>query len=604
MDQGLKISYLGQCGFLLDFGHTRVVTDPYLSDYVDQAASTADWAWRRRYRPPTDLAALSPDLVLISHAHEDHMDPWTIGAYLRSGGKARFVCPAPEAGRLKAMGAADVIGARAEEPLCFGEVRVTPIACAHTEFHRDASGNYHELSYLIEGRGMCLLFGGDMSLYPGLEERLRAARPSLLLLPVNGRDELRTARGIIGNLTSGEAAGLAARLGAPFVPMHHDLYENNGCPMEEVERSALDAGALLRPLGPLQRLEPAPWPKVCVLGAGLSGRGFLARLLCGQAHITLIDEDRQLVDRLRQAGAFRVSGFDGRPIRTVGGYRALHTDDDACRQALDDCDVILSCVRAENAPRAGRWLQSVCRQKKPVVACENALDPAATLRLEDGWQVSSAAIFCTTVAGAGLDILSEDLDALVLSRERAPQALTGLSGFTLEPDFRQLMMRKIYTYNAASAIIAYLGAEKGYEQYSQAANDPDIDRELGLFYNAVNRSICEEYGVAPEAQERFAQRSRAKFQNPHILDSVARNASSPERKLSAHERIIAPALLILRHGGDVSPLIRAAAAALRYAGCDREGAEQLLTGASGLTRDEPLFKAILERFDGTGHPNA
>ena len=32
----MRITYLGQCGFLIEAAGTRIVTDPYLSDYVDR----------------------------------------------------------------------------------------------------------------------------------------------------------------------------------------------------------------------------------------------------------------------------------------------------------------------------------------------------------------------------------------------------------------------------------------------------------------------------------------------------------------------------------------------------------------------------------------
>ena len=44
----MRVTYLGQCGFLLDFGHTRIVTDPYFSDAVD-SHRPGDAAWTRRY---------------------------------------------------------------------------------------------------------------------------------------------------------------------------------------------------------------------------------------------------------------------------------------------------------------------------------------------------------------------------------------------------------------------------------------------------------------------------------------------------------------------------------------------------------------------------
>jgi mannitol-1-phosphate/altronate dehydrogenase len=48
------------------------------------------------------------------------------------------------------------------------------------------------------------------------------------------------------------------------------------------------------------------------------------------------------------------------------------------------------------------------------------------------------------------------------------------------------------------------------------------------------------------------------------VDTIARNARDPQRKLSYNERIIGPACLISKYRGDSTPLEITAAAALSY----------------------------------------
>jgi len=255
----LTITYLGQCGFLLDFGDVRLVTDPYLSSYVDDHSRCAEVKWQRLYPAPTTLANLRPDAVIISHSHGDHMDPDTLKPYILSGGDALIIAPAPECEALSALGAKRIAGARSESTIDVGRARITPIPCAHTDFHLDAEGRYRELSYIVECGGFTAFFGGDMSLYDGLYERLLSAGCDLLLLPVNGRDAWRTQNGIVGNMDCREAANLAARLNVPFIPMHHDLYAINGCPVEEIRLAAHDAGARAIELKPMEsKIMPSP----------------------------------------------------------------------------------------------------------------------------------------------------------------------------------------------------------------------------------------------------------------------------------------------------------------------------------------------------------
>lgn len=328
---------------------------------------------------------------------------------------------------------------------------------------------------------------------------------------------------------------------------------------------------------------------IVILGAGRTGRGFLARLLADQAHITFIDKNPALIQALNAAGQFTVAFFDESPSVTISGYRALHTQDAACQEAIAAADAILVSVRGENGADAGEWLTAMGAAGKPVVACENATVPAKLLGGVWAAQAASAAIFCTTIENGSLDILSESYPALHACEKAA--CLAGLKGMIIEPDFDALMHRKIYTYNAASGIIAYIGWGKGYESYADAANDPEIDTLLDSFYQAINAAICAEYPVTPDAQATFAAFSKKKFQNRAIADTVERNAASPLRKLGPEERLMAPIRLIRAHGGCADALILAAAYAAKMARITTPAA---LAEVTGLNENDPLVTQILQ----------
>ncbi|MFT4625228.1 MAG: hypothetical protein ACI8PZ_003896 [Myxococcota bacterium] len=75
----IRITALGHSCLLLDFKseetgqHTRILVDPWLSDHA-----TGD-AMGRFPRLRFDVAALGPiDAVYLSHAHSDHLDPYTL----------------------------------------------------------------------------------------------------------------------------------------------------------------------------------------------------------------------------------------------------------------------------------------------------------------------------------------------------------------------------------------------------------------------------------------------------------------------------------------------------------------------------------------------
>jgi len=337
--------------------------------------------------------------------------------------------------------------------------------------------------------------------------------------------------------------------------------------------------------------------KIAIIGAGRTGRGFIARLLQNQAQIIFFDINKTLIEKLRSQGEFNVNYYDSDKTDKINGYAAYTTESPDCGVVLGECDCVFVSVGGENTANAGEWLEKYICPDIRVIACENAVCPADLFGESLRNRACSGAVFCTTTEAdkdGGLDIMSEDYPVLYTD-SNIPDFIAGLNGIEPVKDFATLMKRKIYTYNAASAIIAYIGAKKGYELYSDAANDKEIEEMLDCFYNEINKAICEEYSINHEEQRKFAMLSKKKFQNVSIIDSVSRNAASPLRKLSPSERIIEPARLILRYGGSVDVLIKTAVAAINYAGIyDKTGITGILTDTCGLSENEKLFELIMK----------
>ncbi len=71
--------WLGQGSFLFKSpGGLIVMVDPYLSDYGEEI-----WGLKRILPQVVDAARLRPDLLLVTHWHEDHLDAPTIRHYAK-----------------------------------------------------------------------------------------------------------------------------------------------------------------------------------------------------------------------------------------------------------------------------------------------------------------------------------------------------------------------------------------------------------------------------------------------------------------------------------------------------------------------------------------
>jgi L-ascorbate 6-phosphate lactonase len=241
----VELTWLGQAGFILRGGGATVLVDAFLSDVGG-----------RRIPPPVDPAALTDvDLVLCTHEHWDHLDGPTVAAVAAASPQARVIVPAPVVDQAVAAGvpAARVLGGVAHEPMTGLPVPITPVPACHGvdmsdayTFGRELSGGQvRYLGYLVELGGVRVFHAGDSLWWPGEEKVLRDLGVHVALLPINGRDPLREADNIVGNMDHREAALLAAAAGVELlVPMHWDMFDvNRGFPdqlVAVVERLGLD----------------------------------------------------------------------------------------------------------------------------------------------------------------------------------------------------------------------------------------------------------------------------------------------------------------------------------------------------------------------------
>lgn len=342
--------------------------------------------------------------------------------------------------------------------------------------------------------------------------------------------------------------------------------------------------------------------KIAVIGAGKTGRGFIARLLQESGKkILFIDKNEELVRKLNKEKEFEVHFF--------GNVRETYviSDFESCtweNADLSDVELIFVSVGGQNLVEVGKRLGNLLDRERKlyVITAENASHPSETLkqtmRLENV-SVSEATVFCTTIEDGDLNISSENYPYLQYNADLFDGHFQEIE--TLKPirNFSDFLTRKLYTYNAASCVIAYLGWTKGYTNYADAANDPEILALLDKNYEVTNRVLCREFGYEPKDQSEFAALSKAKFCDRTIVDTVARNARDPQRKLADQERIIGPIRLLHKYGEDASVLEKTAAAAILYDADEQwqklksgKAEEEILTEFCGLKPEECAYQNI------------
>lgn len=222
------LTWLGQAGFVLRSGETTALIDPFVSP----------WNGRLYESSLAPSQATEIDLILCTHEHIDHFDGAALPAIAEASPGAVIVVPTPIVDMATEAGiAADrVVGAQPGETLELAGLRITPVPAKHGVTMDDAYGFGEELSsglvrflgYVVDAGDVHLYHAGDTIHFDGMEMMLRDLRIDVGLLPINGRDPEREARGIVGNLSEREAAWLGKEAAFDLlIPMHYDLFERN-----------------------------------------------------------------------------------------------------------------------------------------------------------------------------------------------------------------------------------------------------------------------------------------------------------------------------------------------------------------------------------------
>jgi L-ascorbate metabolism protein UlaG (beta-lactamase superfamily) len=224
-DQAVGLAWLGQAGFAVRHAGCRFLIDPYLSDHLARKYSGSEFPHERLMPPPIRADEVRDlDLVLCSHAHGDHMDPGSLSVLANNNPRCRFIVPRAEVETVVRLGvsAERVIPVNSGDTFWVSDTfTVQVIPAAHETLKVNERGEHHFLGFILKLGALTVYHSGDSVVYDGLVERLRENTIDLALLPVNGRRDDLTSRGVMGNMSFEEAATLCLAAGIGLVIPHH-----------------------------------------------------------------------------------------------------------------------------------------------------------------------------------------------------------------------------------------------------------------------------------------------------------------------------------------------------------------------------------------------
>lgn len=235
-DNAITLAWLGHATVLIDFYGLRILTDPTFFSRIGVDLGIASLGPLRLVR-----CALTPDaipdidLLLVSHAHFDHLDTPSLAAVpgtptVVMASSTADLLPTRPTRVVHELGWNESV--RVSSPRGDAQVRAIQVRHWGARIRRDTHRGYG--GWIVEREGRRLLIGGDTANTPLFREHRGAGPFEAAVMPIGAYDPW-----ITNHCTPEQAVQMADAAGARlFVPVHHQSFVLSQEPLlEPIERT-------------------------------------------------------------------------------------------------------------------------------------------------------------------------------------------------------------------------------------------------------------------------------------------------------------------------------------------------------------------------------
>jgi L-ascorbate metabolism protein UlaG (beta-lactamase superfamily) len=237
----MGVTFIGHSSFLLQVGGRKLLVDPVFSKRLV--------VLRRQRVPGLNLEEMPAiDVVLLTHAHMDHLNLPTLRKVVRAAKRLRGVAPEVVVPRgvedlVAGLGFSQVHSMDWWDQRVVQGLRVTMTPCKHwgARMFRDTHRGYG--GYCVSDGVQSVYHSGDTAYFDGFQEVGRTLKPDVALLPIGAYfpDSYRSV-----HTSPEEAVQGFGETGAEWmVPMHFGTFRLGREPMDEpVKRLQAEAERL------------------------------------------------------------------------------------------------------------------------------------------------------------------------------------------------------------------------------------------------------------------------------------------------------------------------------------------------------------------------
>jgi L-ascorbate metabolism protein UlaG (beta-lactamase superfamily) len=227
-DNAITVCWIGHATVLINFYGIKVLTDPAFGSRVGIPLALGTAGPKRYVAPALKLKEIPPvDLVLLSHAHMDHMDIPSLarlkGTPIITAKSTRDILGSPQDIRELAWGEKTVFRTRQ------GELEVEAFEVKHWGQRWPSKMERGYNGYVLRREGKAILFGGDTAFTEQFGE-LRSRGPfEAAIMPIAAYQPY-----IWNHCTPEQAVDMANAAQAKYVvPVHHLTFKLSHEPLSE-----------------------------------------------------------------------------------------------------------------------------------------------------------------------------------------------------------------------------------------------------------------------------------------------------------------------------------------------------------------------------------
>lgn len=240
-DSNITASWLGHSTVLINFFGLNVITDPVLHSRVGANLGVGTVGPKRRVAPALKVEELPQiDLVLLSHAHLDHLDTATLnqidGAQSVGAYRTRDLLEGTDFSKKSELKWGEKTLVQTEH----GDIEVEAFEVKHwgARWRHDTYRGYN--GYILRRGGKAIIFGGDTALCESFAGLKSKGPFELACMPIGAYQPY-----IWSHCNPEQAVQMANAAGAKYIlPMHHTTFrlgrETYTEPLERFETAMAD----------------------------------------------------------------------------------------------------------------------------------------------------------------------------------------------------------------------------------------------------------------------------------------------------------------------------------------------------------------------------